>query len=174
MSFFGVRSLITSFSSWNSSCLSFLVYGHWLLLLYIQAFLACSSLVYAPDYSFFLSASSSCMSFFGVRSLITPLYLQTFLACPFSVFGPWLLLLHLQTLLVCPSSVYGPHYSFCIFKLFVYIFLRCTTLITSFASSNSSCMFFFGVRPLITPFVSLNFLCMSFYGVRPLITPFVS
>jgi hypothetical protein len=43
-----------------------------------------------------------------------------------------------------------PSLLLCIFKLFVYIFLRCTTLITSFVSSNSSCMYFFGVRPLIT------------------------
>jgi hypothetical protein len=142
--------------------------------LYLQTLLACHFSAYGLWFLRFPSSNSSCLSLSGLRPWLLLLYIQTLLVCPSSVYGHWLLLLYLLTLLLCPSSVYGPDYSFCIFKLFVYIFLRCTTLITSFASSNSSCMSFFGVRPLITPFVSSNSLCMSFYDVRPMITPFVS
>jgi hypothetical protein len=67
-----------------------------------------------------------------------------------------------------------PDYSFCIFKLFVHVILRCTALDYSVLHLRTLLVCPYSAYDLITPFVYSSFSCMSFFGVRLLITPFAS
>ena len=132
LSFFYVRRLSTSFVTSNHYCLSFSVYGPWLLILYFKLIFSVLLRCAASDYSL----------------CIFKLFVYVLLRCraadySFCIFKPLL-----SVLLRCTV----PDSSFCIFKLFLYVLLRCTTPAYPLCIFKLFLSVLFGVRPLITPF----------------------